>query len=251
MPILPPVSPSDFRDEMSAIAQKVENIPEPGAGAPGHDLVIVVKSLMRGMLMQARAFAAVIEAGLAWPAGSNLRCMLDVHIDLRVLLSSEHGERLARQVVLDAMRDMAEEYPEGAQLILEAFEALRRQDPAAAAEFERALKDNRGHWSGKSRRKLIAIVDDEPSELQRQYKGGSWSTHMVIEPVLDYSWLADGGRAREQGRSKPDFTHVNCRAGARLLQDTWHRVAEYFRVPAYTLRLLVNPGEAMIFPSGL
>ena len=195
MPIREPFTSVDLLELAGTLSQKVEALPEPGPGALGHDLVIVTKSLMRGMIMQGRAFAAVCASGLAWAAGSNLRSMFELHLDIRFALGSSDPERAARRVVLYAMRDMSEYQPDGNSALLAAIDGFGRLDPTAVSEFEDAWKKNKGPWSGLSRTSLMRGLEPTSSELRRLYKGYSWSSHMVLEQVLDYDWSegANGG----------------------------------------------------------
>jgi ATPase related to the helicase subunit of the Holliday junction resolvase len=228
MPSREVFTPSALLELAGTLSKKVEALPEPGPGTSRHDLVIVVKSLMRGMIMQGRAFAAVCAAGLAWAAGSNLRSMFEVHLDIRFLLGGSDPERLARRIVLYAMKDMAEYEPSGNSALLAAIDGFRRLDPTATQEFEDAWKKNKGHWSGRSRTTLMETLEPTSTDLQRFYKGYSWGSHMVLEPVLDYDWSEGGDRRRENRRSDPTQDPVDCTPAADLLRSSWVVVSTFF-----------------------
>jgi hypothetical protein len=76
------------------------------------------------------------------PAGLSELCELietaPLSVDHRFILTSAESERLARRVVLFAMKDMAEHHPKGNWTLLAAIEAMRKVAPAAVREFERA-----------------------------------------------------------------------------------------------------------------
>jgi len=125
MPIRDPITPADLLQFVDSLSRKVEALPEPGPGMPGHDLVLVTKSMMRGVLMQSGAFAAASAAGSQWPAGSNLRSIFELHLDIRYMLTNPSPERLARRVVLYAMQDMSESEPGGNSALLAAIDGFR------------------------------------------------------------------------------------------------------------------------------
>jgi hypothetical protein len=232
MPIREPFTPDQLRELAKDLWSKVEALPESGPGAPGHDLVLVVKSLMRGAIVQARAYAAVCDDGLVWAAGSNLRSIFDLHADLRLLLESPEPERMARRIVLFAMQDMANYEPEGNEALTAAIDGFRRIDPEAVRQFEEAWKKNHFHWSGSGRTTIMDSLD--PSKgLRRTYKGYSWGAHGVIEPVLDYDWSEDAGRRPEAHRQvEAPRERVDCSPAADLLRQTWSRVSKFFNVAA-------------------
>jgi hypothetical protein len=226
-----PVSPSELRELAETTARKVEAVAEPGAGNAGHDLRIVTKSLMRGMIVQGKAVAVVCESGLGWAAGSNLRSMFELHLDIRFMLHGPEPERRARRIVLYAMHDMAHSTPdEPNPILLAAIESFRKIDPEACADFETAWKKNRGHWSGSSRTAVMKDLEPTSSELRRMYKWYSWGAHMVLEPVLDYDWSEHGGRHRSSRNVEEPSDQGACTPAAALLHDSWTLLANHFGV---------------------
>jgi hypothetical protein len=209
MPKVAPFTPADLLELASTLSQKVEALSEPGPGASGHDLVIVTKSLMRGMIMQGRAFAAVSEAGLAWAAGSNLRSMFELHLDIRYMLADRAvAERLARQAVLYAMKDMAEYEVGGNSVLIAAIDSLRGLDPEAVQKFEKAWKDTRGkgHWSGLRRGPIMKALEPTATDLERRYKNYSWAPTgrwSLCSITTGASTAPDVGRAGEPIRPRP------------------------------------------------
>jgi hypothetical protein len=143
----------------------------PALVQPGHDLVIATKSLMRGLILQARAVVALCDAGMDWPAGSNLRSMFESHLDISLMLAGPHPERNARRVALHAMKDMAESsFDRSPHSPLKATVAsFAKTDPDAYREFEKIWGGKRPppHWSGKSRKAQMDELEPDSEELRR------------------------------------------------------------------------------------
>jgi hypothetical protein len=226
-----PVTPADLRELVDSVSVQVETLPEPGAGNPGHDLVIVAKSLMWGIIGQAKAVVAVSQAGLGWAAGSNLRTMFEGHLDVRWMLAGSTPERNARRIAMYAMRDMAAsstaDSPDSPlRLAIASFANL---DPEAHREYEEAWRSNKFHWSGRTRSNVmdeLERLEPTPESLRMFYKWYSWPAHLVIEPVLDYDWSEGGSRRRQARFYEGAGDQGACMRAAQLLRDTWERLQQ-------------------------
>lgn len=173
--------------------------------------------LMRAAASHAKAIRATARLGVAESGIVNLRTMLELWSDFRLIAGDRTNGKLREMYVAGAL-------------------ALLRKSPNAAVEASveqefpeefamvkaRLAKKPFGHWTGGSRKAEIAKSCG--SLYGDLYEFLSWDSHPILQIVLDLQTI-DSSKGRFEARHRVDQHQVartNCTHAAHIVRDMWN-----------------------------
>ena len=183
------------------------------------ELFRVTGCWMEICLTQAKGVLSLVERKLFAAVGPLHRCLWELWINWRYLLTIGDRRVNSAKVILNAeveTVEFAEAHPKELDPAYLAFLRKRIQEfelrnPEAAAQIRDQRRKRRFQWSGKSYSEMERLL----SRGRGIYRPLSWETHAIVAAIRDVrvEVKSDGARiefGKQEEIARPDFTLFSC-----------------------------------------
>ncbi|MHB1068387.1 MAG: hypothetical protein ACYC1W_00815 [Gemmatimonadaceae bacterium] len=187
---------------------------------PGVDHLFAMLTLIRVATGHAEAVLACTRRGMAEAAYVNLRAMLEVWADFRIVARDPSGAAF-RQMRIAAGLALLRREPDAA-----AEAKLAKQYAAEYSATKAAIKKKPySHWSGRGRKQVVG--EECGASYGTMYELLSWDAHPVVQVLLDIDELKPGTKEFRIGHriSQADTAKLTCVQAAHILREMWNELA--------------------------
>lgn len=186
------------------------------------DRFIAMATLTRTAASHAQAILAMSRKGVAESGYVNLRSMLEIWADFR-LLRNDTSERTFQSMYLAGALALVRKTPDAT--VERGLQ--KRFGPAFHTAQTRMNKRPFAHWSGSPRK---SVVGAQCGPIYEQYyELLSWDSHPVVQVALDVQEL-DREKGKYQLRHRVAQAEVatqNCLMATHILRDMWNELVKH------------------------
>lgn len=189
------------------------------------DRFIAMATLTRVAAGHAQAILAMSRKSVAESGMVNLRSMLEVWADFRLLANDPSGSTTEKAYLAGALALLHKEPSPKVEAALK-----KKFGPTFDAAAIQHKKSPYKHWSGAGRK---AVVQAQCGDLYGTlYEVLSWDSHPVIQIALDIQALdAKAGKFQLGHRdTQHEVATQNCLVATHILRDMWNELIKH--VPA-------------------